>query len=199
MVEIPAGEFISVPQDCEGLEPAPPRCARHVAATTVYHLDRRQVRAADFARCVAAKACPPPPHTHNSGACQARVPLASARAYCRWVGKRLPTLVEFEKAYRGTDGRLSPWGNEASSCEKHGLRKDRLVCPNVMDECFGNTLLPATTWGPYGVAELAGSAEWAIGELWHLPNSDDVVFDGVMRHGASGFGAGGPNGFRCAR
>ncbi len=158
MVSIPAGEFTMGSQDGDVDERPAHKVQVNAFSMDVYEVTVGQY--AEFLQSGEARA-PLDWKTMNQSAYQKRpvsnVDWADAAAYCKWAGKRLPTEAEWEKAARGTDGRLYPWGNDP---------------PTPLHANYGKTgphnyeaLAPVGSFevgkSPYGVYDMAGNAwEW---------------------------------------
>ena len=170
MVYVPAGEFL-MGSDTGDVDERPQRRVYLDA----FEIDRYEVTNAQYRRFLLATGWDPPqcwpqryvafsperdPCWHDTEYPSGEAPYPvvgvnwqDATAYCAWTGKRLPTEAEWEKAARGTDGRVYPWGDEWDA-EK----------ANVGEMGIGYTQpvgsYPAGA-SPYGVLDMMGNAwEW---------------------------------------
>lgn len=117
-----------------------------------FFVDRTEVTRGDFVKFCKAKSIPYPKDLDDTRPTYpvTYVSVLQAKDYCAWAGKRLPTPLEWEKAARGKDGRLYPWGNE----------------PDASRAVVGNKpMMPADSnasgASPFGTLNMAGNVwEW---------------------------------------
>jgi len=173
-VPVSAGEFIMGAADTDA-QATPDEKPQHKVTLDAFLIGKYEVTNAQYHAFVKAtnhrlpeNCCDPKYNLWNGSAMMDRVeelPVINvswddAVAFCKWNGGRLPTEAEWEKAARGTDGRLYPWGNEPPS----GNRANYSFDPVSMWEGpasiakknqyqFGRS--------PYAIYEMAGNVwEW---------------------------------------
>ena len=166
MALVPAGEFIMGSSTGDADE----QPVRHVYVDAFY-MDKHQLSVGEYAKFLEAtsRVAPPEWDIMRKSMHQKRpvinVDWTDADAYCRWAGKRLPTEAEWEKAARGTDGRIYPWGNELPT-QFHA---------NMKKEVWNNhvVLTPVGMFedgkSPYGIYDMAGNV-WEWVSDWYHPH-----------------------------
>lgn len=160
-----------------------------------FYIDRTEVTNAQYAKFLAAvqqdgdaqwrhpaqpasKKDHVPLHWENKNLGKARgdhpvvgVDWFDAYAYARWAGKRLPSQFEWERAARGADGRVYPWGNDPPS---EGLTFRANFFPTFLAADQYQYTAPVGSFpegaSPAGCLNMAGNvAEWCADWYGPLP------------------------------
>lgn len=152
MVYVPAGEFI-MGSDIGDADESP----KHVTTTGEYFIDQYEVSNADFKKFDSTFT-----FRKDRENFPAIVTWERAVAYAESLGKRLPTEKEWEKAARGTDGRMFPWGNTY----------DPTFVQYDSSQGIGQTI--ANPQSPYGCYDMAGGVmEWVSD--WYEPYLGNTI------------------------
>ncbi len=190
MVYVPAGQFLMgcsddlYAQGCDGdTHPI------HGVYVDAFYIDKLEVTNAQYRACVAAGVCPPPlavnsntrPHYYDNPAYDdfpvINVDWNRANIYCHWVGKRLPTEAEWEKAARGTDLREYPWGNTPPSCDIINFTEGT-EWPNE-HPCVEDTVRVGSypqNASPYGALDMAGNVSEWVSDFYLKPYYQDSPY-----------------------
>ncbi|MEZ4726427.1 MAG: SUMF1/EgtB/PvdO family nonheme iron enzyme [Caldilineaceae bacterium] len=190
-VTIPAGEFLmgSNPEhDIHLFEDELPQFRLYLPP---FRIARVPVTNAQYKLFVDATGHRSPTHWTNGTIPSSReqypivnVSWRDAVAFCEWAGVRLPTEAEWEKAARGRDGRIYPWGDAPPNSERCNF--DMKVGAPV---AVGSYPVGAS---PYGILDMAGNIwEWTA-SIWldsyenyvtQIENSSDNNLRRVLRGG----------------
>ena len=168
MAYVPAGEFIMGSNERWDDE-AP----EHISETEAFYIDLNEVTNADYKVFADATQRGHPFHWPEGNIPKGKekhpvvyVSWFDADEYCSWAGKRLPTEQEWEKAARGEEGLIYPWGNEWTLDKSNNPYKHSTGTEPVGSYPEGRS--------PYGLYDVSGNV-WEWVDSYYLPHPGNPV------------------------
>jgi iron(II)-dependent oxidoreductase len=168
MALISAGEFVMGSNERWDDE-----SPEHIASTEAFYIDLYEVTNSDYFSFVNATKHEAPYHWPNGELPKGKekhpvvyVNWFDARDYCEWQGKRLPNEQEWEKAARGEDGLIYPWGNEWSLDKSNNPYNYSTGTEPVGSYANGKS--------PYGLYDISGNV-WEWVDSYYLPHPGNTV------------------------
>ncbi|MBT4138908.1 MAG: SUMF1/EgtB/PvdO family nonheme iron enzyme [Candidatus Latescibacteria bacterium] len=168
MMTIPEGEF-AMGSNLGEINARP----AHSIYLSTYQIDRFEVTNLQYQTFVQTTNHRPSEFAQNPSLNVADFPITGiawldADAYCQWIGGRLPTEAEWEKAARGIDGRTYPWGE--TSPDSTLLNHNRQINKPVTVGSY------PTGVSPFGLHDMAGNVwEWTndwISSTYYITSPD---------------------------
>jgi formylglycine-generating enzyme required for sulfatase activity len=211
MVKIPAGKFLMGSTDKQaaqavkdGIEPNVVKWEQpqHTVELSEYYIGKYPITNREYQAFVRDAKYPSPKGwdgeqfpSERGGHPVKGISWDDANAYCKWLSKltgrnyRLPTEAEWEKAARGTDGRVYPWGDVFDP------KKSNTVEAGINDTSDVGNFSPDGD-SIYGCADMVGNvwefcADWMSMDIYSLrdsgvkdPKGPDMGNEHVIRGGS---------------
>lgn len=197
-VYVPEGTF-----QMGGLDPRASEDEKpvHQVEMKGFWIDKTEVTNAMFLQCVQSGTCTPPQNSASESRSSyfnntefndypvVNVTWDSAKKYCEWAGRRLPTEAEWEYAARGTSAATYPWGEAAPDDTRANF--------NYTDNDTSAVGSYPAGASPFGALDMAGNVfEWT-GDYYDAtfysngpasnptgPEGRTAIFNRVVRGGS---------------
>lgn len=145
----------------------------HISETGAFYIDLYEVTNRDYKKFTDATQRQTPHHWPEGNIPKGKedhpvtyVSWFDANDYCQWAGKRLPNEREWEKAARGEDGNIYPWGNLWTLNKSNNPYKHSTGTQKVGSYPDGRSV--------YGLYDMSGNV-WEWVDAYYLPHPGNTI------------------------
>ena len=145
----------------------------HINQTGAFYIDLYEVTNGDYKKFVDATKRKLPHHWAKGNIPKGKenhpvtyVSWFDANDYCQWTGKRLPNEEEWEKAARGEDGNIYPWGHLWSLDKSNNPYKSSTGTEPIGSYPDGRSI--------YGLYDMSGNV-WEWVDAYYLPHPGNTI------------------------